>query len=134
MFGRFLRYVHKIFDFGQAVDMVDDSRVEPRIPTAAIWTSAFVMMATRRGSLNGIDQEMRLPKRLDGIIGPAKPSADSIGRVFAQMASAPLREILSAIHHRLKRNKALPSPWPVRAVAVDGHEFFSQSTPSLPGV
>jgi len=49
MMSRFCRYVEKVFDFGQRVKAIQDSRQKPRIPTAAIWLSAFLMFATRRG-------------------------------------------------------------------------------------
>jgi len=126
MMRRFLRYADKVFDIGQVAATLRDARVEPRIPTGAIWMSALVMFVTRRGSLNGIEKELRVPKRLDGLLGPGKPSADTIGDVYALMDSEPLRAYLCRINHRLKRNKALPTVLPLRFAAIDGHEFFSQ--------
>jgi hypothetical protein len=58
MMSRFCRYVEKVFDFGQRVKAIQDTRQKPRIPTAAIWLSAFLMFATRRGSLNAIESEL----------------------------------------------------------------------------
>ncbi|NQU44692.1 hypothetical protein HQ520_15485 [bacterium] len=60
-------------------------------------------------------------------MGPRKPSPDSIARIVDSMDSEGLREALSEINHRLRRNKVLDeSPWALRFVALDGHEFFSQ--------
>jgi hypothetical protein len=126
MMRRFLRYADKVFDIGQALGTLGDARMEPRIPTGAIWMSALVMFLTRRGSLNGIEKELRMPRRLDGLVGGSKPSADTIGAVYALMDSEPLRAYLCRINHRLKRNKALPRALPLRFAAIDGHEFFSQ--------
>lgn len=126
MMRRFLRYADKVFDMGRALGSLQDARMEPRIPTAAVWMSGLVMFLTRRGSLNGIEKELRMPKRLDGLLGPRKPSADTIGAVYAVMDSEPLRAYLCRINHRLKRNKALPTAVPLRFAAIDGHEFFSQ--------
>jgi len=126
MMSRFCRYVDKVFGFDSTVRRLTDARRKPQIPCAAAWTSAFVMSATRLRSLNAIDSELRMPRRLDGLIGPRKPSADTIGRVLALMDPDELRALLAGINHKLKRNKALATNEPLRFVAVDGHEFFSQ--------
>lgn len=131
MFSRFCRYMDKVFDFSGSVLTLTDCRLEPRIPTASVWLSAFAMFATRRGSLNAIETSLRVPKRLDKLIGPRKPSADTMGRTYCLIDPEPLRAMLCRIDHRLGRNKALYNDWSLRIVAIDGHEFFSQSTSSL---
>ncbi len=131
MFSRFCRYIDKVFDFSELTLTLRDSRLRPQISTASIWLSAFTMFVTRRGSLNAIETSLRIPKRLDGLIGPRKPSADSIGRTYCLMDSELLRAMLCRMNHQLGRNKALYNDWPLRIVAVDGHEFFSQPTSSL---
>ena len=83
------------------------------------------MFGLRMGSLNATDTELHIPKRMEKIVGNKKPSGDSIGRVFAQIESEIIRDMLSAINHKLKRNKALRTDWPMRFVSIDGHELFS---------
>ena len=134
MLSRFFRYAQKVFGLGRAVATLRDRRSQPQISTAAIWLSAWVMFATRRRSLNAMDVALRVPKRRDGLIGPDKPSADTLGRVFGLMDPDPLRAMLSEINHRLNRNKVLQNDWPLRIAAVDGHEFFSQSASVLSAV
>jgi hypothetical protein len=134
MLSKFLRYVEKVYDFDRSVHKLKDSRLKPQIPTSSVWLSGFLMYLTRRGSLNAMEKELRLPKRLDGIIGCRKPSADTIGRVYGLMDPEQLRQVLSQINHKLGRNKALQSRWPIRIAAVDAHEFFSQYTSLLPDV
>ena len=102
-----------------------DARICPQIPTAAAFASVFTLFATRRGSLNGLEQDLRIPARLRGIVGTRVPSVDSIGRIYELMDSQPLRQILCDIAHRLKRNKALSSHEGWYVAAIDGHEFFS---------
>jgi hypothetical protein len=131
MMSRFCRYVEKVFDFGQRVKAIHDSRPKPRIPTAAIWLSAFLMFVTRRGSLNAMELELRRPKRLEGLIGFRKPSADRMGDVFCLIASEQLRAMLSGINHQLGRNKVFDREGPLRFVALDGHEFFSLTASML---
>lgn len=127
MMRRFCRYIDKVFNLGDRVRRLRDERQRPRIPTSAIWTSAFVMFAMHRGSLNAIESELRVPKRLDDLVGSAKPSADRIGDVFCLIPPEDLRAMLSEINHRLGRNKVLDKGGAWRFVALDGHEFFSQS-------
>lgn len=131
MMSRFCRYVEKVFDFGQRIKAIRDSRPKPRIPTAAIWLSAFLMFATRRGSLNAMELELRRPKRLERLIGSRKPSADRMGDVFCLIPSEQLRAMLSGINHQLGRNKVFAKGGPWRFVVLDGHEFFSLSASML---
>ena len=125
MLSRFCRYAEKVFDFSSLMEGLIDHRQQGRIPTAAVFLAALTMMLLRRGSLNAIEQDLRMPRRLEGIIGPQSPSADTIGRVYAEIDSDSLRAMLASIHHRLKRNKAVPALGALRIAAVDGHEFFS---------
>jgi hypothetical protein len=134
MLSRFFGYIDKVFDFGKAVAKLKDSRSKPQITTTAIWLSAFVMFATRRRSLNAIEVDLRVPKRLDDLIGSRKPSVDTIGRDFCLIDTELLRAMLSGVNHQLGRNKALYNDWPIRIAAVDGHEFFSQSASMLQGM
>jgi hypothetical protein len=132
--ARFSRYLEKVFDFGQLLATVRDTRPKPRIPARAIWGSAFAMAVLRSGSLNAIESALRLPRRLEKFVGPLKPSADTLGRVAAQIDPQILRTMLCTINHRLGRNKVFPKRWPLCFVAVDGHEFFPQQTPLLSGL
>ena len=134
MMSRFCRYVEKVFDFGQRVKVMQDSRQKPRIPTAAIWLSVFLMFVTRRGSLNAMESQRYRSKRLECLIGSHQPSADRMGDVFCLIASEQLRSMLSGINHQLGRNKVFNKEGPLRFAALDGHEFFSRSAPVLSGV
>jgi hypothetical protein len=123
--ARFCAYVEKVFQLGERFPTLTDSRARPRIRTAAAFAAAFTLFATRRGSLNGLEPDLRIPARLRGIVGAKPPSVDSIGRIYALMDSQPVRDLLRDIAHRLKRNKALISHEGWYVAAVDGHEFFS---------
>ena len=127
MMARFCRYLEKVFDWGALLADVSDSRARPQIPTAAIFTSALMMCVTRLRSLNAVEGELRVPRRWEKIVGARKPSADRVGQVVALMDPEGLRDMLSGVNHKLRRNKALEdNPWALRFVALDGHEFFSQ--------
>jgi Transposase DDE domain len=123
--ARFCAYVEKVFHLGERFPTLTDSRLRPRIPTAAAFASVFTLFATRRGSLNGLEPDLRIPARLRGIVGAKIPSVDSIGRIYTLMDSSPLRQLLADLAHQLKRNKALKSCEDWYVAAVDGHEFFS---------
>ncbi len=81
--------------------------VKPQISTLSVLLSSFIMHLTRRGSLNALDTEMRLPKKADGVIGKNKPSVDTIGRVFTKIIPDDLRSFHWGNCYRLKRNKVL---------------------------
>ena len=134
MMSRFGSYMEKVFAFGQRVKAIQDTRQRPRIPTTAIWLSAFLMFATRRGSLNAIESELHRSKRFECLIGSHPPSADRMGDVFCLIPSEQLRSMLSGINHQLGRNKVLGKEGALRFAALDGHEFFSQSASVLSGV
>ena len=126
MMARFYAYIDKVFGFRAQMARLVDSRLEPVIPTAAVFGTAFAMFATCRGSLNGIDKERQFPRRLQKFVGPRVPSGDTIGRVYAQLDSGALREVLEDVHLRIKRNKMLHNTTDWLFAAVDGHEFFLQ--------
>jgi len=127
MMARFCRYVEKVYALSERVAQLTDSRQQPQIDTSVIFLSAMMMCVTRLRSLNAMEGECRVPSRWEKILGSRKPSADTLGRVVGLMDSEALRDMLSEINHQLKRNKALDeNPWPLRFVAFDGHEFFSQ--------
>jgi len=123
--ARFCAYAEKIFGLGSQLGKLIDARRSPRIPTAAVFASGLILFATRRGSLNGLEQDLRIPARLRGIVGPDVPSVDSIGRIYELMDSQPLRRLLRDVAYQLKRNKALRSLEGWYVAAIDGHEFFS---------
>ena len=134
MMARFCRYIDKLFGFRSLIGRLTDSRPEPMIPTVAIFGTAFAMFATCRGSLNGIDKERHFPGRLQNFVGPRVPSGDTVGRVYAQLDSSVLREVLKDVHLRIKRSKMLDTTMGWSFAAVDGHEFFRQSQALLRSV
>ncbi|HLI77764.1 MAG TPA: transposase [Acidobacteriaceae bacterium] len=126
MISRFCRYLDKCFSFQQLLPLFRDTRKQPHIPSAAVFVSVFTLFACNRQSLNSLEKDLtRLPQRLRGLVGPRPPSIDTLGRVYDLADSAGLRQMLRAVHHRLKRNKALADGDDLKVVAVDGHEFFS---------
>jgi hypothetical protein len=125
MFRRFFDYTDKVFDFSKSLSQITDTRSRPQISTQSVLMSSFIMHLTRLGSLNALDAELRLPKRIESFIGKDKPSVDTIGRVFAKIIPAQLRAVLWNNCYQLKRNKALETTFPLNAVGIDGHEFFS---------
>jgi hypothetical protein len=105
MMARFYGYLDKVFQFRDLTARLTDSR---------------------RGSLNGIDKERHFPGRLRNFVGPRVPSGDTVGRVYAKLASGMLREVLRDVHLNIKRHKMLGDSSGWLFAAVDGHEFFRQ--------
>jgi len=134
MFRRFFDYIDKVFDFNRRLGEITDTRARPQIGTLPAVLSSFVMQITRLGSLNALDVELHLPKKLESIIGAVVPSIDTIGRVFAKIPTDQLRAFHWGNCYRLKRNKAIDTPFPLTAVGIDGHEFFSHQKATLAGL
>lgn len=122
MFRRFCRYAAKVFDLPALIARLRDGRRSPRIPVQKVFETVLCLLATGRPSLHAVEADRCRSQRP----GTGPPSDDTLGRVFDALDSEPLRQMLAATHHQLKRNKALPLVWNLRFAAVDGHEFFSQ--------
>lgn len=118
---------------GPLLDGLTDARPEPRIATSVIVRSLVVMIVTRLGSLNAVEQT-RASLFWRRFLGDALPSADTLGRVAAQMDPAPVREALQDLYTCLKRNKALPPPWHgLMPLVLDGHESHATEHRHCPG-
>jgi len=86
--------------------------------------SAFIMMVTRLGSLNALEQAKGnsfWPRWL----GRKLASADTMGRVYSQIVLASIRSLIHHIYSRLKRNKALKKIYGFHVLIIDGHEHTS---------
>ena len=94
--ARFCRYIEKIFHFSTTLSALDDPRPRPQIPVAAVWMSVYVSFATRRGSLHALESELWVPGRLEKLVGPRKPSADTMGRAFGGLQPYPQNVSLRA--------------------------------------
>ena len=122
MFRRFCRYATKVFDLPALMDRLRDERLIPQFSTQQVWGTVMSLLATGRASLHAVEADRHWGQRP----GTGPPSDDTLGRVFDTLDPEPVRQMLVAINHQLKRNKALPLLWNLRFAAVDGHEFFSR--------
>lgn len=110
---------------GSLLDGLTDARQKPRIATSVIVRSLLVMIVTRLGSLNAAEQT-RSSSFWRRFLKGALPSADTLGRVAAQMEPDAVRKALQEVYADLKRNKALPPPWHgLMPLILDGHELHS---------
>ena len=102
-----------------------DRRQEPRIPRAVTRKAAVAMFWARLGSLNALET-VSWARFWKHWLGQPLCSADTIGRVQAQLDTAGLR---SGIHHayqRLKPNQALPLNLGRDVAVLDGHESHAR--------
>ena len=84
---RFSAYLERRLGLRQLVAGLHDARLLPQIPTLNVWLSVFGMYVLRLRSFNALEQELRVGKRWEAWVGSRKPSADTIGRVFASMSA-----------------------------------------------
>jgi hypothetical protein len=119
---RILSYAQKLVGLDKLMQALHDSRPQPRIKTATVGRSVLVMLLTRLGSFNALEQT-----HTSGFwrrwLGASLPSADTLGRVAATMDAQGVRHIQQEVYAQLKRSKAIQPPWHGLMVAVlDGHE------------
>jgi hypothetical protein len=104
------------------LDAIGDTRRRPQIPTWVVLRAAVAMFLARLGSLNALEQtgsSRSWPRWLHGPL----PSADTVGRVCAQVEPSDVRALQRHVYTQLKRNKALPPPaHGLMAAAIDAHE------------
>lgn len=126
MLARLARYLDRTWDFTKLVSQLKDTRRYPQISTSSVVLSVFGMMAQRLGSLNELEEQLRLPQRWDAWVGPKKPSADTIGYCLERIVLEGLRNFGMAIAQRFKRKKAFKRLYPdIHWVgALDGIETY----------
>jgi hypothetical protein len=123
--GRILKYGERIFGTCSALRQVKDERVKPRIPAGRAALAFLLLMLSRLGSLNALEQRQAPPPYAKWLGGPL-PSADLMGTVAATLNLQTLRELLRHQHRRLKRNKGfVRGEQGFRFLVLDGHEGVS---------
>ena len=60
MIGRFARYAERRWNFLGILENVRDTRQNPPIPTSAVFLSVFGMHAVRHGSINALEQQLKI--------------------------------------------------------------------------
>jgi hypothetical protein len=127
VFGRFARYLERVFQFRGHCARLTDRRITPRIPSRAVWLCVLSLYLLRLRSLNALEQAVRTTPRWAAWLGASPPSADTIGYALARFDVEALRALLAQMHHRIKRMKALCRLWPEPywVAALDGHELWS---------
>lgn len=132
MLRRLLTWADKVAALGSLLGGLSDSRPQPRIVTLVIVRSLLVMMLTRLGSLNAVEQTQASAFWRRFLRGPL-PSADTLGRVASLMDPEPVRACLRDLYSCLKRHKALPPPWHgLTALVLDGHESHATENRHCP--
>jgi hypothetical protein len=111
-----------VLELPKLLSQVTDSRQIPQIPTTTVINSVLMMLLSRLGSLNALEQ-LDESAKLRKYMGDYLPSADTLGRVFTQIDTDTIRKVQHGIYDRLKRNKAFEPPGHgLIALAIDGHE------------
>lgn len=124
--------MERVYQFQSCLSLVKDGRLRPQIPAATIFFSAVVMMATRLGSLNALEQEKGNPFWRKWLKRPL-PSADTMGRGFSRMDLGVIRWYLRHVYLRLRRNKAISRISGFHTLVLDGHESSASYLRCCPG-
>ena len=92
----------------------------------------MVLFWGRLGSLNAWEQ-LKQTSCCRTWLAEEPASADTLGRVFAQLDADGLRAGLRHVYDRLKRNKALPDHQGWAVAVLDGHESSASYLRCCPG-
>lgn len=126
MIGRFARYAERRWNFLDILENVRDTRQNPPIPTSAVFLSVFGMHAVRHGSINALEQQLKIAGRWEPWVGPIKPSADTVVYAMERCDPEPLRRALADAARLAKRKKAFRRLYPDNywVGALDGIETY----------
>lgn len=132
MLRRLLAWAEKVATLGSLLGGLTDTRPQPRFATRVIVGSLLVMLLTRLGSLNAVEQTRSSSFWRRFLQGPL-PSADTLGRVASRIDPEPVREALRDLYSDLKRHKALPAPGHgLIPLVLDGHESHATENRHCP--
>ena len=126
MIGRFARYAERRWNFLGLLENVRDTRQNPCVPTSAVFLSVFGMHAVRQGSINALEQQLKIAGRWEPWVGPIKPSADTVAYAMERCDPEPLRIALADAARLAKRKKAFQRLYPDNywVGALDGIETY----------
>lgn len=130
---RLIRYAEKIFGLTpEILAKVSEGRPQAYIPTLVSLKAAQAMFWARLGSLNALESlaQARFWRQW---LGQPLCSADTLGRVHANLHCASLRDGLHYVYQRLKRNKALLLNLGHDIAVLDGHESHATYRRRCPG-
>jgi hypothetical protein len=125
MLRRLVKYADRVFGWSRSLDELRDARKRPRIATGRVMKALSVMMMARLGSLNSLEA-LRPKGWLRRWLGGEMPSADTLGRVAAQLAPEEVRRLLHRHYTRRRRNKGVYAwAFGLRPLIFDGHEAMA---------
>ncbi len=135
----FLRYVNKVYNFSQTIDRME-SKGAPETTPQSIFTSVFLCMLLRLGSLRQLSKDVKAGKVGKFLPGVDKETycANTIANGLENIDISILQQELAVGPKKLRRNKAYGSaehPGTIggfRIVAVDGTEHFRSESIHCP--
>lgn len=105
VFRRLLGYAEKIFQLStQVIDRVGDHRSLPRICTSLVVKAVLAVYWTRLGSLNALAMTRAAKFWKSWLDGPLC-SADSLGRIVADLEGPSLRQGIHHVYERLNETR-----------------------------
>lgn len=117
-----MRWADRVCGLPALLAPVRDGRRRPRITTFVVVNSVLLLFLVRMRSLHALEQTRPDCFWQHWLRGP-KPSADTVGRVMAQVWLDDLRDVLYGLYHRVRRSKVLARPASAWATLIlDGHE------------
>ena len=128
----FLRRSDKVFNLTQKLQALHDGRTWCLVPLASVMKILLLGFACRLGSLNRIEQALE-NGLFDEVLGRgAKPSADAISYAVKRTEPKEVKELISQVVQKARRNKLFPKGTVDGYVVcgVDGTELYKTKADS----
>ena len=128
----FLRYVNKVFGLEKAFKSFRDGRQKHHIPLESVLKCFLLGLVCRKGSLNQIEESIRLGV-FDKALGKGpKPSADTVGYALKRTEPGAFKNYNSYIIQKARYNKVFSGGTVdgLLVAAIDGTELYSTKSES----
>ena len=127
--NKFYRYIARVFDFGETVNAMTDSRKKKRVPIATIFRAMFLCILLRFGSKRSITKSSKRHQMSKFLRSNLSFCDNTVGHGLEHIGIAPLEEELTRVPKQLKRNKAFRDTiGGLHIVALDGTEFYRSTS------
>ena len=126
---KFYRYIVRVFDFGDTVKAMTDSRKNPKVPIGTLFRAFFLCVLLRFGSKRSITKESKAPQFRKFLRRDVSFCDNTVGHGLEHIGIASLEEELTRTPKQLKRNKAFRDTiGGLHVVALDGSEFYRSTS------
>jgi len=123
--NKFYRYIKSVFNFGDTVNAMTDSRLNPKVPISTLFRGMFLCVLLRFGSKRSLTKESKRHQMRKFLRCSVSFCDNTVSHGLSHIGIAPLEKELTRAPKQLKRNKAYRDTiGGLHIAALDGTEFY----------